>query len=79
MTISLHNNQLQASDLKILANWMAGDFSNQKQAFANPQLYAHIHVFFVLYLLIFLIVSVFIPSKFMTTICGLLIAKEYID
>jgi len=25
---------------------MAGDFSNQKQSFANPQLYAHIHIFF---------------------------------
>jgi CpeT protein len=29
-----------------LAQWMAGDFSNAKQAAANPRDYAHIHVFF---------------------------------
>lgn len=29
-----------------LAQWIAGEFSNKKQAFANPQLFAHIHVFF---------------------------------
>ncbi|MGK7872836.1 MAG: chromophore lyase CpcT/CpeT [Xenococcaceae cyanobacterium] len=29
-----------------LARWMAGDFSNQKQAFEKPSLYAHIRVFF---------------------------------
>jgi CpeT protein len=29
-----------------LARWMAGDFSNAKQAAANPQEFAHIHVFF---------------------------------
>lgn len=29
-----------------LARWMAGDFSNAKQAAANPREYAHIHVFF---------------------------------
>lgn len=29
-----------------LARWMAGEFSNQKQAFADAQRYAHIHVFF---------------------------------
>jgi CpeT protein len=34
------------SDLLTLASWMAGDFSNQKQSFVNPQLYAHIHIFF---------------------------------
>ncbi|NEP55405.1 MAG: hypothetical protein F6K65_44160 [Moorea sp. SIO3C2] len=34
------------SNLLTLASWMAGDFSNQKQAIDNPQLYAHIHVFF---------------------------------
>jgi CpeT protein len=34
------------SDLITLAQWMAGDFSNQKQAVANPTEYAHIHVFF---------------------------------
>ena len=27
-----------------LARWMAGDFSNQKQAYANPPFYAHIRV-----------------------------------
>ncbi len=32
--------------MKTLASWIAGDFSNQKQAFANPQAFAHIHVFF---------------------------------
>jgi CpeT protein len=34
------------SDLITLARWMAGDFSNQAQAIANPREYAHIHVFF---------------------------------
>jgi CpeT protein len=34
------------SDLITLARWMAGDFSNAKQAAANPQEFAHIHVFF---------------------------------
>lgn len=29
-----------------LAHWMAGEFSNQKQAFDQPQTYAHIHIFF---------------------------------
>lgn len=29
-----------------LAQWMAGDFSNQKQSQAQPQLYAHIRIFF---------------------------------
>ncbi len=29
-----------------LARWIAGDFSNQKQAFENPQRFAHIRVFF---------------------------------
>ncbi|MDJ0735013.1 MAG: chromophore lyase CpcT/CpeT [Nostocaceae cyanobacterium] len=46
MTTSLSNNQSKVSDLITLAQWMAGDFSNQKQAFANPQLFAHIHIFF---------------------------------
>ncbi|NER79942.1 MAG: chorismate-binding protein [Leptolyngbya sp. SIO1D8] len=36
----------QSSNLLTLAHWMAGDFSNQKQAFENPREYAHIHVFF---------------------------------
>ena len=34
------------SDLITLAQWMAGDFSNQKQAFDRPRDFAHIHVFF---------------------------------
>ena len=34
------------SDLITLAQWMAGDFSNAKQAAENPQQFAHIHVFF---------------------------------
>jgi CpeT protein len=36
------NNELMLS----LARWMAGEFSNQKQSFAEPQTFAHIHVFF---------------------------------
>lgn len=32
------------TDVKTLAKWMAGDFSNQKQAWENPPLYAHIRV-----------------------------------
>jgi CpeT protein len=33
-------------DTIALAQWMAGDFSNAKQAAENPQQFAHIHVFF---------------------------------
>ncbi len=33
-----------ATDIKTLVKWMAGDFSNQQQAFDNPPLYAHIRV-----------------------------------
>jgi hypothetical protein len=33
-----------ATDLKTLARWMAADFSNQEQAWANPPLFAHIRV-----------------------------------
>ncbi|ACK72062.1 protein of unknown function DUF1001 [Gloeothece citriformis PCC 7424] len=33
-----------ATDIKTLARWMAADFSNQEQAWANPPLYAHIRV-----------------------------------
>ncbi|MEO0373032.1 MAG: chromophore lyase CpcT/CpeT [Cyanobacteria bacterium P01_A01_bin.17] len=33
-----------SSNLRLLAQWMAADFSNQKQAFDNPPLYAHIRV-----------------------------------
>ncbi|BAQ66148.1 chromophore lyase CpcT/CpeT [Geminocystis sp. NIES-3709] len=29
-----------------LAQWIAGEFSNKKQSFDHPQLFAHIHVFF---------------------------------
>ncbi|NCJ06097.1 chorismate-binding protein [Synechococcales cyanobacterium C] len=32
--------------LMTLAHWMAGDFSNAQQVFANPKDYAHIHVLF---------------------------------
>jgi CpeT protein len=37
---------MTSSNLVTLARWMAGDFSNYKQAFENPKHYAHIHVFF---------------------------------
>ncbi len=33
-----------STDIKTLTQWMAGDFSNQEQAYANPPLYAHIRV-----------------------------------
>ncbi|UKO96837.1 chromophore lyase CpcT/CpeT [Nostoc sp. UHCC 0870] len=33
-----------STDIATLARWMAGDFSNQAQAFANPPFYAHIRV-----------------------------------
>ncbi|AFY77250.1 MAG: chromophore lyase CpcT/CpeT [Hydrococcus sp. C42_A2020_068] len=33
-----------ATDIKTLARWMAADFSNQEQAWANPPLFAHIRV-----------------------------------
>ncbi|WP_013325014.1 chromophore lyase CpcT/CpeT [Gloeothece verrucosa] len=33
-----------ATDIKTLVRWMAADFSNQEQAWANPPLYAHIRV-----------------------------------
>jgi CpeT protein len=33
-------------DLIVLAEWMAGDFSNRQQSFDFPQQFAHIHVFF---------------------------------
>lgn len=32
------------TDISTLAQWMAGDFSNQDQAFENPPLFAHIRV-----------------------------------
>jgi CpeT protein len=37
---------VQSTDLITLAQWMAGDFSNEKQSFVNPQHFAHIHIFF---------------------------------
>lgn len=40
-----HTSQVKASNLITLASWMAGDFSNQKQSFEHPQLYAHIRIF----------------------------------
>jgi len=33
-----------ATDLTTLAHWLAADFSNQAQAFANPPFFAHIRV-----------------------------------
>lgn len=33
-----------ATDIATLARWMAADFSNQEQAWANPPLFAHIRV-----------------------------------
>lgn len=42
----LHPSEATSHDLITLACWMAGDFSNYKQAFENPRDYAHIHVFF---------------------------------
>jgi len=43
---SLHSPNTTSNDLITLARWMAGDFSNAKQAFENSKDYAHIHVFF---------------------------------
>jgi CpeT protein len=39
-------NRVETNDLILLAQWMAGDFSNRKQSMDNPKLFAHIHVFF---------------------------------
>ncbi|MGL5083971.1 MAG: chromophore lyase CpcT/CpeT [Microcoleaceae cyanobacterium] len=38
--------ETEASLILTLAQWIAGDFSNQEQAVANPKDYAHIRVFF---------------------------------
>ncbi|NEO55043.1 MAG: chorismate-binding protein [Okeania sp. SIO3B5] len=46
MTISYTENQTKSNNIITLASWMAGGFSNQKQASANRVLYAHIHVYF---------------------------------
>ncbi|NMG05911.1 chromophore lyase CpcT/CpeT [Brasilonema sp. UFV-L1] len=37
---------VKANDFITLAQWMAGDFSNYKQSYQNPQQFAHIHIFF---------------------------------
>ena len=37
---------VNTNNLILLAQWMAGDFSNQKQAAENPRNYAHIRIFF---------------------------------
>jgi CpeT protein len=37
---------VETNHLIVLAQWMAGDFSNAKQAAADPKSFAHIHVFF---------------------------------
>ena len=44
--VPLHPIQSPSNDLITLARWMAGDFSNAKQAFENAKDYAHIHVLF---------------------------------
>lgn len=36
----------QASDLYVLATWMAGKFENQQQAWRSPTKFAHIHIYF---------------------------------
>ncbi len=41
-----HTSETKSNDLVTLARWMAGDFSNYKQAYENPKDFAHIHVFF---------------------------------
>ncbi|BAZ38133.1 CpeT protein [Calothrix sp. NIES-4101] len=48
MTISFNNRgaKTNTSDLITLTRWIAGDCSNQKQAFVNPTQYAHIHISF---------------------------------
>ena len=45
MTVALPDSRMISKEIVTLACWMAGDFSNQKQAWANPKLYAHIRVF----------------------------------
>lgn len=46
MTISHTENQTKSNNIITLARWMAGGFSNQKQAAANRVLYAHIYIYF---------------------------------
>ncbi|MGH2413326.1 MAG: chromophore lyase CpcT/CpeT, partial [Microcystaceae cyanobacterium] len=44
---TLSETETNNKDLMItLASWIAGDFSNSKQASENPQTYAHIRIFF---------------------------------
>lgn len=44
---NFHSKEItETSDLITLAKWMAGDFSNYQQAAAEPQKFAHIHIFF---------------------------------
>ncbi|NEQ74521.1 MAG: chorismate-binding protein [Okeania sp. SIO2C9] len=46
MTISHTENQTKSNNIITLASWMAGCFSNQKQASSNRVLYAHIYIYF---------------------------------
>ena len=45
MTTSLNYTDTNTSDFIVLALWMAGDFSNQKQSFANLQDFVYVHIF----------------------------------
>jgi CpeT protein len=42
----MDKSEAKSNDLITLAGWMAGDFSNAKQAAESPKDFAHIHVFF---------------------------------
>ncbi|MFM7449047.1 MAG: chromophore lyase CpcT/CpeT [Leptolyngbyaceae cyanobacterium] len=42
----MYPSEVTSNDLITLARWMAGDFSNAKQALENSKDFAHIHVFF---------------------------------
>lgn len=46
MLSSFQQFEERSQDMLTLARWIAGDFSNQKQAFEHPQKFAHIRVFF---------------------------------
>jgi CpeT/CpcT family (DUF1001) len=39
-----HATDIKTADIRTLATWMAGEFSNQAQAFENPPFFAHIRV-----------------------------------
>jgi CpeT protein len=41
-----HSEEREENLIYNLANWMAGDFCNRKQASADPKTYAHIRIFF---------------------------------